>query len=55
MASSISEDEADSVLGPRDLQGYSHISLSLSGRSLKEYQNIVSTAELRELAVQTGK
>ena len=34
------------ILGPRDPQGYSHISLSLSvsGRILKEYQNIVSAS-----------
>ena len=30
------------ILCPRDPQGYSHISLSLSGRIFKEYQNIVS-------------
>ena len=30
------------ILCPRDPQGYSHISLSLSGRILKEYRNIVS-------------
>ena len=30
------------ILCPRDPQGYSRISLSLSGRILKEYQNIVS-------------
>ena len=29
------------ILCPRDPQGYSHISLSLSGRIFKEYQNIV--------------
>ena len=29
---------------PRDPQGYSRISLSLSGRILKEYQNIVSAS-----------
>ena len=32
------------ILCPRDPQGYSHISLSLSGRILKEYQNIVSAS-----------
>ena len=30
------------ILRLRDPQGYSHISLSLSGRILKEYQKIVS-------------
>ena len=32
------------ILCPRDPQGYSRISLSLSGRILKEYWNIVSTS-----------
>ena len=32
------------TLCPRDPQGYSRISLSLSGRSLKEYRNIVSAS-----------
>ena len=32
------------ILCPRDPQGYSHISLSLSGRILKEYRNIVSAS-----------
>ena len=32
------------ILCPRDPQGYSRISLSLSGRILKEYQNIVSAS-----------
>ena len=32
------------ILCPRDPQGYSHISLSLSGRILKEYWNIVSAS-----------
>ena len=31
------------ILCPRDPQGYSRISLSLSGRILKEYRNIVSS------------
>ena len=43
------------ILGPRDPQEYSRISLSLSGRILKEHQNIVSAAELPELATRTGK
>ena len=43
------------ILGPRDPQGYSGIGLSLSGRILKEYQNIVSAAELPELAIRNGK
>ena len=33
------------TLCPRDAQGYSHISLSLSGRILKEYQNIMSASK----------
>ena len=33
------------ILCPRDPQGYSCISLSLSGRILKEYQNIVSASK----------
>ena len=33
------------ILCPRDPQGYSHISLSLSGRILKEYQNSVSASK----------
>ena len=40
--SSSSEDETDTL--PRDPQGYSRISLSLSGRILKEYRNIVSAS-----------
>ena len=32
------------ILCPRDPQGYSHISLSLSGGILKEYRNIVSAS-----------
>ena len=32
------------ILYPRDPEGYSRISLSLSGRILKEYRNIVSTS-----------
>ena len=32
------------ILCPRDPQGYSRISLSLSGRNLKEYRNIVSAS-----------
>ena len=32
------------ILCPRDPQGYSCISLSLSGRILKEYQNIMSAS-----------
>ena len=42
MASSSSEDDTDTL--PGDPQGYSCISLSLSGRILKEYQNIVSAS-----------
>ena len=33
------------IPGPRDPQGYSRISFSLSGRILKEYQNIVSAEQ----------
>ena len=32
------------ILCPRNPQGYSRISLSLSGRILKEYRNIVSAS-----------
>ena len=40
MANSSSEDDTDTL--PRDPQGYSRISLSLSDRILKKYRNIVS-------------
>ena len=43
------------IFGSRDPQGYNRISLSLSGRILKEYQNVVSAAELPGLATRTGK
>ena len=43
MANSSSEDET--ILCPRDPQGYSRISLSLSSRTLKEYRNIVSASK----------
>ena len=33
------------ILSPRDPQGYSRISLSLSGRILKEYPNVVSASK----------
>ena len=33
------------ILCPRDPQGYSRISLSLSGRILKEYRDIVSASK----------
>ena len=33
------------LLGPRGPQGYSRLSLSLSGRILKEYRNIVSASK----------
>ncbi len=33
------------ILCPRDPQGYSRLSLSLSGRILKEYRNIVSASK----------
>ena len=42
------------TLCPRDPQGYSHISLSLSGRILKEYQNIVSSSKQNPTAVFHG-
>ena len=45
------------ILCPRDPQGYSRISLSLSGRILKEYRNIVSAAVFHgvcEIATQMG-
>ena len=42
------------ILCPRDPQGYSHISLSLSGRILKEYWNIVSASKQTPYAVFHG-
>ena len=42
------------TLCPRDLQGYSRISLSLSGRILKEYQNIVSASEQNSMQNSMG-
>ena len=37
------------ILCPRDPQGYSRISLSLSGRILKEYRNIVSASKQTQI------
>ena len=42
------------ILCPRDPQGYSRISLSLSGRILKEYRNIVSASTQNPMAVLHG-
>ena len=42
------------ILCPRDPQGYSHISLSLSGRILKEYRNIVSASKQTPLQYSMG-
>ena len=42
------------ILCPRDPQGYSRISLSLSGRILKEYQNIVSALKQTPLRYSMG-
>ena len=42
------------ILCPRDPQGYSRISLSLSGRILKEYQNIVSASKQTSCGIPWG-
>ena len=42
------------ILCPRDLQGYSRISLSLSGRILKEYRNIVSALKQTPCGIPWG-
>ena len=42
------------ILCPRDPQGYSRISLSLSGRILKEYRNIVSTSKQTPCGIPWG-
>ena len=52
MANSSSEDEL--ILCPLDPQGYSRISLSLSGRILKEYRNIVSASKQTPLRYSMG-
>ena len=39
---------------PRDPQGYSRTSLSLSGRILKEYRNIVSASKQNQMRYSTG-
>ena len=42
------------TLCPRDPQGYSRISLSLSGRILKEYRNIVSASNQNPMRYSMG-
>ena len=42
------------ILCPRDPQGYSRISLSLSGRILKEYRNIVSASKQTACGIPWG-
>ena len=42
------------LLCPRDPQGYSRISLSLSGRILKEYRNIVSASKQTPCGIPWG-
>ena len=42
------------ILCPRDPQGYSHISLNLSGRILKEYQNIMSASKQTPCGIPWG-
>ena len=42
------------ILCPRDPQGYRRISLSLSGRILKEYQNIVSASKQNPMRYSMG-
>ena len=42
------------TLCPRDRQGYSRISLSLSGRILKEYRNIVSASKQNPMRYSMG-
>ena len=42
------------ILFPRDPQGYSHISLSLSGRILKEYRNIMSASKQTPCGIPWG-
>ena len=42
------------TLCPRDPQGYSHISLNLSGRILKEYRNIVSASKQNPMQYSMG-
>ena len=52
MANSSSEDETDTL--PADSQGYSRISLNLSGRILKEYQYIVSASKQTPFGIPWG-
>ena len=42
------------ILCPRDPQGYSRISLSLSGRILKEYRNIMSASKQTPCGIPWG-
>ena len=42
------------ILCPRDRQGYSRISLSLSGRILKEYWNIMSASKQTPCGISWG-
>ena len=42
------------ILCPRDPQGYSRISLSLSGRILKEYRNIASVSKQTPCGIAWG-
>ena len=42
------------IFCPKDPQGYSHISLSLSGRILKEYQNIMSASKQTPCSIPSG-
>ena len=42
------------ILCPRDPQGYSRISLSLSGRILKEYRNIMLASEQNPMRYSMG-
>ena len=46
--------ETTQILCPRDPQGYSRISLSLSGRILKEYQNIVLASKQTPCGIPWG-
>ena len=52
MANSSSEDKTDTL--PKRPTGYSHISLSLSGRILKAYQNIVSASKQTPCGIPWG-
>ena len=52
MANSSSEDETDTL--PERPKGYSRISLSLSGRILKEYRNIMSASKQTPCGIPWG-